>query len=102
MVIYPLKGTALQSREMLDAHPKPFFFLFVFCDVFLSCAPLGARLGVHTPFVVSRWRDAPKQRCDPHRSVDHLILTSDIGWGPPKILLSKKLPGSDSRFRWLQ
>ena len=51
MVIYPLKGTALQSREMLDAHPKPFFFLFVFCDVFLSCAPLGARLGVHTPFV---------------------------------------------------
>ena len=79
-----------------------FFFLFVFCDVFLSCAPLGARLGVHTPFVVSRWRDAPKQRCDPHRSVDHLILTSDIGWGPPKILLSKKLPGSDSRFRWLQ
>ena len=49
MVVYPLKGTALQSREMLDAHPKPFFF--VFCDVFLSCAPLGATLGVHTPFV---------------------------------------------------
>ena len=133
MVVYPLKGTAFQSREMLDAHPKPFFvcLFFVMCFypvlhlerdwvsilhlfngelrnylefpnhimlVFVLC-----RVFLHShPALQIRWRYAPKQRCDPHRSVDHLILTSDIGWGPPKILLSKKLPGSDSRFRWLQ
>ena len=104
MVVYPLKGTAFQSREMLDAHPKPFFvcLFFVMCFypvlhlerdwvsilhlfngelrnylefpnhimlVFVLC-----RVFLHShPALQIRWRYAPKQRCDPHRSVDSWI-----------------------------